>query len=84
MTTIRNPLFDELINFKDKVMTIQIKKIKTQKEYEEKVLKCFQSIIKGYWYDTTMAQNFDTILSNTFGYSVFPYKYNIGITTTIY
>ena len=47
MTTIRNPLFDELVNFKNKVITIQIKKIKTQKEYEEKVLKCFQSIIKG-------------------------------------
>ncbi len=37
------------------------------------------------WYDTTMAQNSDTILSsNTLGYSVLPYKYNISITTTIY
>lgn len=36
------------------------------------------------WYDTTMAQNSNTILSNTLGYSVLPYKYNISITTTIY
>ena len=37
------------------------------------------------WYAPTLAQNFDTILSsNTLGYSVLPYKYNISITTTIY
>ena len=50
MTTIRNPLFENAEMFKQKVLQIKIKNIRSQKEFEDKVHKYFKATYWDYKY----------------------------------